>query len=245
MCYTVNSFLDIRVKSAFVGENTLKPSRPPIADTALDQEQIVQAALELLDESGLDGLSMRRLADKLGIKAASLYWHVRDKQHLMALLADAIVAPAQGPDPSLPWRPRLEAAAAEYRRILLSHRDAARVLASSGPPSGPHRLRLTEQYMAALLNAGFTPHDTAIVSFVMNDFITQFVIEEASFGSFEGESGAFDDAIDEWDRAIQSGQYPSIAALAPYLMSTRPDDRFQFGMQVLLDGLEKRLASTR
>src|SRR5579875_3593997 len=73
----------------------------------LDREHVVRVALDLLDEVGLDELTMRRLADRLGVTAASLYWHVRDKDELLALLADAISA--QMPEPSLspPWREEL------------------------------------------------------------------------------------------------------------------------------------------
>src|SRR5574341_1482687 len=70
----------------------------------LDRSQIVQAALDLLDAVGFDGLTMRNLAKKLGIKAASLYWHVRNKQDLLSLLADEICASMREPDRTLPWR---------------------------------------------------------------------------------------------------------------------------------------------
>ncbi len=59
--------------------------------------------MSLLDEAGFDGLTMRGLAQKLGIKAASLYWHVRDKQELLGLLAEEICAPMREPDHALPW----------------------------------------------------------------------------------------------------------------------------------------------
>src|ERR1700687_4377602 len=116
-----------------------KPHEP-----ALDQNQIVQAALVLLDEIGFDGLTMRNLAKKLGVQAASLYWHVRNKQDLLSLLSEEICAPMREPDRTLSWQDQWEARAIEYRQVLLAHRDAAQVLASSGGPSGPKRLRLTE-----------------------------------------------------------------------------------------------------
>src|SRR6266700_1708933 len=71
------------------------------AKVALDPDQIVQAALQLLGEVGLDGLTMRRLAERLNIKAASLYWHVRDKEELIVLLANEICASVSAPGASL------------------------------------------------------------------------------------------------------------------------------------------------
>src|SRR6516165_1352834 len=104
--------------------------------SALDRERVVRVALELLDEVGLDDLSMRRLADRLGVTAASLYWYVRDKDELLALLADAITGEMPLPASDLGWRDALEAAARTLRRIARSHRDGARVLAAT-MPAGP------------------------------------------------------------------------------------------------------------
>src|ERR1043165_1722223 len=96
----------------------------------LDQAQVVQAALALLDDVGLDELTMRRLADRLGVKAASLYRHVRDKDELLVLLRDAIAAEIPPPSGRGPWREQLTEIARNVRRGLLAHRDAARVLAA-------------------------------------------------------------------------------------------------------------------
>ena len=109
----------------------------------LDQAQVVHAALELLDQVGLDELTMRRLASQLGVKAASLYRHVKDKEELLALLGDEISGEIPLVSPSGSWREQLTAMAWNVRRGLLAHRDAARVLAST-PPFGPRRLKHIE-----------------------------------------------------------------------------------------------------
>jgi hypothetical protein len=75
---------------------------------------------------------MRSLAQKLGIKAASLYWPVRNRQELLSLPADEICRPMREPDRALPWRRQLEAPGHEYRRVLPAHRDEARVPARTG-----------------------------------------------------------------------------------------------------------------
>jgi TetR/AcrR family tetracycline transcriptional repressor len=69
---------------------------------ALDIDQIVRTALELLDQVGLEGLSMRNLADRLGMRATTLYWYIRDKHELLSMLAEAIRAEIQAPDPNAP-----------------------------------------------------------------------------------------------------------------------------------------------
>src|SRR5690348_9387638 len=144
---------------------------------AINREQLVQQALALLDEVGFDGLTMRRLAERLGIQAASLYNHVRDKDELLALLADAICGDVPELDRGLPWRERLEAGARAYRRVLLRHRDAARVLAAT-PAAGPMRLRLIDQILGTLWEAGLTPEEAVEAAFIANTFVTGFVLDE-------------------------------------------------------------------
>jgi TetR/AcrR family tetracycline transcriptional repressor len=214
----------------------------PQTEPALDQRQIVQAALDLLDEVGFDGLTMRNLAKKLGIQAASLYWHVRGKQELLSLLADEICAPMREPDRTLPWHIQLEELGHEYRRVLLAHRDAARVLASSGGPTGPNRVRLTEIGLRTLLDAGFSHKDAAYAGFLMNDYVIMFVLEETQYANAEAEGASEDSGDQNWVETLPPNDYPSVVALAGYLVKADVDERFQFGIEILRNGLETRLA---
>ena len=152
--------------------DTRQGSRAP-----LDRERLVREALALLDEVGLDDLSMRRLADRLGVTAASLYWYVRDKDELLAQLADAISGEIPLPGPGLPWREALEAGARNLRRIALSHRDAARVLAAT-MPAGPHRLRAIDALLGVLRRAGFTPADVVDLSYLFNAYVVGFMLDQ-------------------------------------------------------------------
>jgi AcrR family transcriptional regulator len=216
----------------------------PQVEPALDQSQIVRAALDLLDEVGFDGLTMRNLAKKLGVKAASLYWHVRNKHDLLSLLAEEICAPMREPDRTLPWQKQLEAMATEYRRVLLAHRDAARVLASSGAPSGPKRLRLTEIGLRTLLDAGFNHRDAAYAGMLMNDFVVMYVLEETRYANLEAEGASEDLSFDvqNWVESLPPNEYPSLVALANYLAEPDGDERFRFGVELLRNGLETLLA---
>jgi AcrR family transcriptional regulator len=212
---------------------------------ALDSDQIVQAALQLLDEVGLDGLTMRRLAERLDIKAASLYWHVRDKEELIVLLANEICGSLGTLDPSLSWREQLAQFADRYRQRLLSHRDAARVMLLSGPPSGANRLDLVEMLLSVLLKAGFSPKDAAFAGFLLNDYVTTFVMEESrdsdpTTDQDARETEAGSPGVD-WLDMLPRERYPSIVALIPHWSNIDMDEQFRFGGEVLLDGLEKRL----
>src|SRR5512143_581135 len=130
------------------GKNQRRAKRKP-----LDQAQVVRAALALLDEVGIDELTMRRLAERLGVQAASLYRHVKDKDELLALLADEIAGEIPLPARSGGWRDRLVEAAWNVRRGLKAHRDAARVLAGTAP-FGPRRLRHVDSMLGILRAAG-------------------------------------------------------------------------------------------
>lgn len=213
----------------------------------LDRSQIVQAALDLLDAVGFDGLTMRNLAKKFDIKAASLYWHVRNKRDLLSLLADEICASMREPDRTLPWRKQLEELGHEYRRVLLVHRDAARVLAGSGAPTGPHRLRLTEILLRTLLDAGFNRKDAAYAGFLLNDYVTMFVLDETLDVNAEADDASDNQSFDgqAWVKALPPREYPSLIALADYLTEPDADERFQFGIEILENGLETRLRSQR
>jgi len=216
---------------------------PPI-----DRERIVCVALALLDEVGLDGLNMRRLADRLGITAPTLYWYLRDKEELLGLLADAISGEVSTPDADMPWRARLEALLWEQRCVLLAHRDAARIV-SGTIPVGQQRLRRIDVALEALRAAGFEGLDAVRAGRLLGDYVTTFVMEEATeaaltagaAGQDNGEEGVPTPASSPF-AAIPAETYPSIAALAGHLATPDGDGRFRFGLTVLFDGLERQLA---
>src|SRR5579875_131770 len=212
----------------------------------LDRERVVRAALELLDEVGLDGLTMRRLAEKLGVKAASLYWHVHDKEELLDLLAEAISSEIVEPPAGLPWRESVVLLMRQLRRVLLAHRDAALILEAT-LPLGPNRLRLMEAAASIMLNGGFVPRDAAFGAYLLNDYVTQFVIEEGrppAIAMSEGitEQEIFTD-MQSFLANLPADTYPSIVQLSQYLGEPDATPRFEFGMNVILDGLEQRLSA--
>ena len=214
----------------------------------IDREGMVEAALELLDDVGVEGLSMRRLAERLGVKAASLYWHVRNKEELLGLLADEICAGVREPDPDLPWREKVETLVRENRRVLLLHRDAARILAGT-VPAGPNRLRLAETMLGTLLRAGFSRRDAVRAAFLLTDYATHFVAEETRPAGV----GAANDTGKQEKRVevrrsfeiLPEDEYPNIVALAGYLTDLDANGRFEYELETLLDGLERKLASRR
>jgi TetR/AcrR family tetracycline transcriptional repressor len=217
------------------------PDQPP----PINIERIVEAALGLLDEGGLEVLSMRGLAERLGIHPATLYWYVRDKQELLSLLAEAICREILPPDPDAPWRVRLETLMWEYRRVLGAHRDAAHILAMT-LPAGSHRLRLVDLALGAVLAAGFDGWAASRAGRLVVDYTTGFVQEEyitaarpVSQTATNGPRGAQMDHLPTITE-VSAQAYPSIELLRPYLIDRDGDARFAFGLGLILDGLEQR-----
>src|SRR5262245_30457601 len=101
--------------------------------SGVTRQSMIETALRLLNEVGLDGLTVRRLAAELGVKSPSLYWHIRTKQELLDGMADAIVqAPGMGPPRAgESWQDWLTRRARAYRRSLLSYRDGARIVSNA------------------------------------------------------------------------------------------------------------------
>ena len=111
-------------------------SRPaPTENREQRRAEIVRAGLELLEQGGLEALSLRRVAQVLGMHAPGLYWYIEDKQELIDLLAKAILDEAlgneQGPAEGEGWEPWLTEVAVRIRYVLLAHRDGARVVAGA------------------------------------------------------------------------------------------------------------------
>jgi AcrR family transcriptional regulator len=207
----------------------------------LDQGQVVRAALTLLDDVGLDDLTMRRLAEHLGIKAASLYRHVRNKNELLALLGDEISGAIPLPRTSGTWQEQLTEMAWNVRRGLLAHRDAARVLASS-PPVGPRRLKHIEAVLRVLRTAGLADRDVARAAYHLNNFVTEFAADEARFAAYASTPGSsrrklLVDARKQF-ASLPKDEYPTIVALAGPLTEDAQDALFQFGIDMCLRGIQ-------
>ena len=117
----------------------------------LTRDDVVRAGLETLDEVGLEGLTTRRVAQRLGVKSPSLYWHVRDKDELLSLIADAICAEIEPPREDQPWTAQLDAMAKllntnpSLKVFIVGHTD------NQGP--FPHNLELSQQRAEAVMQA--------------------------------------------------------------------------------------------
>lgn len=150
-------------------------ARPETEASGLNREAVVQAALAMLDTVGVDGLSMRALADRLGVKAASLYWHLRDKDQLLELVAEAVLDRVNLPVSPVSWRSQITAACDQLTQFLGEHRPAATVVLSSLPVL--QRSRLTRDLARLLAAEGLLSPEGAAFALVVEAAASAFVTE--------------------------------------------------------------------
>src|ERR1700744_4948805 len=129
-------------------------------------EAITEAAIKILDSDGLEGLSMRRVADVLNTGPASLYWHVGNKDGLLDLIFDEIIGEMDVPAPQGDrWKEQLKEIALSQRATILRHRDLV-AISMGRIPMGPHALRYTER-VVGVLRAGGVPDDLAVSGYLL------------------------------------------------------------------------------
>ncbi|QQQ78205.1 TetR/AcrR family transcriptional regulator C-terminal domain-containing protein [Saccharothrix sp. 6-C] len=147
----------------------------------ITRQRIVAAALELLDDKGIDGLTVRALATRLDVRAPALYWHVRDKQELLDEMATEVMRRVTGALAAIPpgagWRDDLAAYARVLRAEYLLHRDGARTF-SGTRLTDPDVVRLKEPWFERWAAAGWTPADADDAVDLVTAFVVGFVIEE-------------------------------------------------------------------
>lgn len=147
-------------------------ARQETETSGLNREAVIQAALAMLDEVGVDGLSMRALADRLGVKAASLYWHLRDKDQLLELVAEAVLDGVAVPVSPQSWRSQVAGACDELARFLVVHQAAASLVLAALPVV--QRSRLTRDLARILAAAGLQAADSAAFTLVVEAAASAF-----------------------------------------------------------------------
>jgi len=161
-------------------------SRPP----RIDRAAVLTATLELADEKGLAAVSMRAVADRLGVTPMALYRHVGDKQQLLDGLVEWVLREVPLPDPALPWPERLEAMAQAMRTTARRHPDVFPLLLRR-PAVTPGAARVREAVYAALRGAGVPEPDVARTERMLSTFVLGFAASEAG-GRFTVDAAQLD-----------------------------------------------------
>jgi TetR/AcrR family tetracycline transcriptional repressor len=204
----------------------------------LTKAVIVQAALDLLDEAGMDGLTVRALASRLGVQAPALYWHVRSKQDLLDEMATEVWRQIgevmAGLPAGLPWREVMTTYAATVRRELLGRRDGAKAF-SGTTLTDPDVVRRQESTFQNLTSQGFTLPDAVRGLVLLHDFTIGFCVEEQAVVQAKA-SG--DDRYAPGRRAELIGpQAAPLAVAAGAVIFGDPGTRFADLTSLLLDAI--------
>ena len=206
---------------------------------SLTRELIIKEALALLEEHGPGALSMRRLADRLGVAPNALYTHVRGKTDLIDGLIDQVYAGLElHPDPSGDWTQQLTALSQDIRAYLLAH-PAVVPYALQQPGLGPHSLRLGEAIYNVLRPAGFSDQAVVGTVYALVTYILGFVaLEIPRAGTDPQTSDEFVRRMWAFFAALPPGEFPHHVELAPLLARISTDDQFRFGIRTFLAGLK-------
>jgi AcrR family transcriptional regulator len=215
---------------------------------SLSGEQVVSTAIRMADQDGLGGLSMRRLADELGITAMSLYGYVPSKAELLDVMADRAYAEITLRDsPALPWREKLAALAGQHWDLLLAHPWLLQI-AASRPLLGPGMTAFYDGELAAVDGLGLTDTDMDLVVSLLDDYVrgaAQGAVEAAQAQACTGVSDQ------QWwqtygpllAEVLDPARYPTAvrvgsAAGAEYGAAHDPGRAFRFGLHRIIDGIE-------
>ena len=200
---------------------------------ALDRQRIVAEAVALLDAEGLDGVTTRKLAARLGVQSPTLYWHLPNKAALVTAIADAILDQEFGtlspPEPDQPWPDWLGGLAERLRRALLAHPDGARIISAS--QLSRTMAAISELAMSALVARGIPLRRARVIVLTVERFTVGHVLEEQA-------PRPDAEALKTFDLAAFTEQHPTVvAAVSEYFGPGRTvDDLFRDCLQVVIAG---------
>jgi AcrR family transcriptional regulator len=221
----------------------IREQRKPAAP-GRSREEIVKAAVELLDQEGLDGLSMRKLGAKLGTGATSLYWYVAHKEELLELVYDHVWGEIKVPGPEAAgWREAASVVAYSMRQAMLRHPWSADLLGRL-PALGPNALRVSDRLRVMFQSAGFRGMDVDFANLTLTAYVFGTTVPEIAWDTSA--------ASHEYDNDELRAALAKAAADLPDLRQRLTEASYQnpamvraaafdFGLVSVLDGLERRL----
>jgi AcrR family transcriptional regulator len=220
------------------GRGTIIPQRAP---RTLNLEAIVDAALTVLDAEGLAAVTMRRVADELGTGPSSLYAHVADKQAMVEAVLDRVIGEVAVPDVIDPerWEEQLKDMVRSGRATFGRHRDIAQ--AGLGTiPTGEHSLPLANAMLGLMLAGGVSRRVAALTLDLLNLYMTATAYEESlEYYEVDNERGTpdFQQELSRFLAALPADRFPYLVDMAEPLVAESRDERFEFGLDLILRGI--------
>ena len=207
---------------------------------SIQKEQIIQAAITILDRDGLEGVTLRRLAKELDIKAASIYWHIANKEELLDEMANAILQEHFGTfdfkNDKRDWAEWLDTVAHELRTAMLAHREGARVVAGAHPDIARMLLKLWDFTIRVLHTNGFSYSQATTITITVINFTFGAVIEEQA-------SPPLAHIITLGDQLSMGEEFPAMAAAMEAVQGEDNDMRFNTSVRIIINGVRAELES--
>lgn len=223
-------------------------SAKPVTRAPLTRDAIVDAALRVLDAEGVDRLSMRRVGEELGTGAASIYWHVKNKEELLQLIFERVTAAAELPPPDpAHWQDQLRELSMQMRKTLNNHRDLARI--SLGRiPSGPTIALMSEWLFTLLTPVGIPDKVIAYLGDLFGLYVGGFTYEEslgsASFTGPDLTPEQFLTMMKDYLLSLPEDRFPHTHRTVDLTLDFSVDARYAFGIDLMIRGLETYATKT-
>jgi len=212
-----------------------EPDRSAERRAPLSRERVLRAAIRLADDSGIDALTMRRLGQELGVEAMSLYNHVANKDDLLDGIVDLVLGDIDVPPTGTDWKQAMRQRAISAHEVLLAHPWAA-VQIMSRYNIGPGMTRYLDATFGRLREGGFSVESALDAWNALDSHLYGFTLQELNL-PFEAEdaSRVSADVLGK----LSAGQFPHVVEVITQIMQTGRREEFTFGLDLILDGLER------
>ncbi len=201
---------------------------------------MVTAALKVVETEGGDALTMRRVADEIGVSASSLYGYVANKEELVQLVLEQIMTEIPLPEPGVGWQDMLRSWARDSLAVFKRHPGVAG-LSLGRVPFGPAMLISVERMLGTLRAAGLPDQVAVFVGDLGSLYVAAYAYEQdvtpvAEPGDFAAQAAA-------WLKSLPDDQFPNTVAVAELIVAGAGTDRFEWGLDVIIRGLASYLTS--
>ena len=203
----------------------------------LSRERVLSAAIALADESGIESLSMRKLAERLGVEAMSLYNHIANKNDLLEGIVEAAAGEIVTPADDVDWKKAIHEVAISAHEALLRHPWASGLWMGTTP--GPARMRYGDSLLGAFRGAGFSKDLTYHAYHIVESYVLGFTTQVLNFRSVE--ESQFEDVVAAFIRGDYAEEFPHFTEHALQHMEPHDDgvNAVELGLDLILDGLER------
>ena len=210
----------------------------------LTRERIIDAALRVMDAEGLEAVTMRRIGRELGVEAMSLYNHVEDKEDILAGIVEAVMSHFRfHPEETGDWKERGRETSREWRRLLKAHPNVITIMSEQRKPmTSLQALRPTEHAIAILRSSGLSDEEAVLAFRAFGGFIQGFVMAEIA-NMFGGDDT--DLRAEDVSGNLPIDVLPNLAASFPHLFRCDFDAAFEYGLDLMIRGVEAKVAAQR